>query len=68
MKQQFTPDEQLVIDCLKTRSRSTAPEIAAYTGLKKRNQVEQVLNSLDAKGILRHTDDTVARFYLIHTR
>jgi hypothetical protein len=68
MKQLFTHDEQLVIDFLKTRSRSTAPEIAMHTGLKKRGLVEKVLDSLDAKGVLRHTDDNVTRYYLIHIR
>jgi hypothetical protein len=68
MKQLFTPDEQLVIDFLKIRSHSTAPEIAMHTGLKKRRLVEQVLDNLDAKGVLRHTDDRVTRYYLVHTR
>lgn len=68
MKQLFTPDEQLVVDFLKIRSRSTAPEIAMHTGLKKRGLVEQVLDSLNAKGVLRHTDDRVTRYYLVHTR
>jgi sugar-specific transcriptional regulator TrmB len=68
MKQLFTPDEQLVIDFLKTRARSTAHEISLHTGLKKRNLVEKVLESLDAKGVLRHTDDKETRYYLIHTR
>jgi hypothetical protein len=67
MKQLFTPDEQLVIDFLKIRSRSTAPEIAMHTGLKKRGLVEQVLDNLNAKGVLRHTDDRVTRYYLVHT-
>lgn len=66
MKQLFTPDEQIVIDFLKTHSRSTAPEIAAHTGLKKRGLVEKTLHSLDAKGVLRHTDDRVTRYYLTH--
>jgi hypothetical protein len=68
MKQVFTADEQLVIDFLKTRSRSTAPEIAMHTGLKKRGLVEKVLENLDAKGVLRHTDDRETRYYLIHTK
>lgn len=68
MRQLFTPDEQLVIEFLKTHSRSTAPEIALHTGLKKRGLVERILDSLDAKGVLRHTDDSVTRYYLIHTR
>jgi hypothetical protein len=67
MKQLFTPDEQLVIDFLKIRSRSTAPEIAMHTGLKKRGLLEQVLDNLNAKGVLRHTDDRVTRYYLVHT-
>ena len=68
MKQLFTPDEQLVIDFLKIRSRSTPHEIALHTGLKKRGLVERVLDSLDAKGVLRNTDDRITRYYLIHTR
>lgn len=68
MKQIFTPDEQLVIDFLKTRSRSAAPEIAMHTGMKEKGRVEKILDSPDAKGVLRHTDDRATRYYLIHIR
>ena len=66
MKKLFTPDEQVVIDFLKLHSRSTASEIAAHTGLKHRGVVARVLDSLDTKGVLRHTDDMVERYYLVH--
>lgn len=68
MKKLFTPEEQAVIDFLKIHSRSTASEIAAHTGLKRRGAVAHVLDSLDAKGVLRHTDDAEERYYLVHTR
>jgi DNA-binding MarR family transcriptional regulator len=64
----FTPDEQIVIDFLKLQPRSSASEIAAHTELKQRGAVTRVLDSLDAKGVLRHTDDAVERYYLVHTR
>jgi DNA-binding MarR family transcriptional regulator len=67
MKKLFTPDEQLVIDFLKAHPRSTASEIATQTGLKHRSVIAHVLDSLDAKGALRHTDDAVERYYLVHT-
>lgn len=68
MKKLFTPDEQLVIDFLKAHPRSSASEIAEHTGLKHRGAVARVLDSLDEKGVLRHTDDAIERYYLIHTR
>jgi len=66
MKKLFTDEEQSVIDFLKIHSRSTAPEIAEHTGLKHRGVVTHVLDSLDAKGVLRHTDDVIERYYLVH--
>ena len=68
MKNKFTSDEQAVVDFLKSRPNSTATEIAAFTGLKKRGEVTRLLEDLDKKGVLRHTDDAKERYYLIHTR
>ena len=69
MKKLFTPDEQLVIDFLKGRPKSTAAEITEHTGLKRRRGVlRHALDGLDLKDVLRHTDDTVERYYLVHTR
>lgn len=68
MKKLFTDEEQSVVDFLKLHSRSTASEIAAHTGLKRRGVVTHVLDDLDAKGVLKHTDDVVERYYLVHTR
>ena len=68
MKKLFTDEEQSVIDFLKLHSRSTASEIAAQTGLKHRGVVARVLDSLDSKRVLRHTDDVIERYYLVHTR
>lgn len=49
MKNKFTPDEQAVVDFLKSRPHSTATEIAAFTGLKKRGAVTRLLEDLDKK-------------------
>ena len=68
MKREFTPDERAVIDFLKHHSNSTASEIALHTGLKHRGVITHVLDILDAKGLLRHTDDAEERYYLVHTK
>lgn len=68
MKKLFTPAEQLVVDFLQAHTRSTASEIAEHTGLTHRGVVTRVLDSLDEKGVLRHTDDARERYYLVHTR
>lgn len=68
LKKHFTPDEELVIDFLKSHHHSTAAEIAAQTGLKHRGNVARTLDGLDEKGVLRHTDDAIERYYLVHTR
>jgi DNA-binding IclR family transcriptional regulator len=64
MKNKFTLDEQAVIDFLKSRPRSTASEIAHFTGLRRRGTVARLLEELDKKGVLRHTDDAIERYYL----
>ena len=51
MKNKFTSDEQVVVDFLKSRPHSTATEIAAFTGLKKRGVVTRLLEDLDKKGV-----------------
>ena len=68
MQESFTPDEELVVLFLKKHAKSTASEIAMRTGLKSRGVLRRALDGLDAKGVLRHTDDRVERYYLIHTR
>jgi predicted ArsR family transcriptional regulator len=68
MHESFTPDEELVILFLKKNTKSTAAEIAMHTGLKQRAVLRRALDGLDAKGVLRHTNDRVERYYLVHTR
>jgi len=53
---------------LKKHAKSTAAEIARHSGLKGRGVLRRALDGLDAKGLLRHTDDRVERYYLVHTR
>jgi len=67
MRESFTPDEELVMLFLRKHANSTAAEIARYTGLKRRGALRSALDGLDAKGILRHTDDTIERYYLVHS-
>jgi predicted ArsR family transcriptional regulator len=67
MQESFTPDEELVMLFLKKHARSTAAEIALHTGLKQRGVLRRALDGLDAKGVLRHTDDRIERYYLVHT-
>ena len=66
MPESFTPDEELVMLFLKKHAKSTAEKIATHTGLKQRGVLKRALDGLDAKGLLRHTDDSVERYYLIH--
>jgi hypothetical protein len=66
MKKFFTPDEQLVIDALKLHPKSTAFEITIRTGLRRRGVLRNALDGLDLKGLLRHTDDRIERYYLVH--
>jgi hypothetical protein len=68
MKKFFTPDEQLVIDALKLRPKSTAFEITIRTGLRRRGVLRHALDGLDLKDVLRHTDDRVERYFLVHAR
>jgi DNA-binding MarR family transcriptional regulator len=68
MRESFTPDEELVMLFLRKHAKSTASEITMHTGLKSRGALRRALDGLDAKGLLRHTDDRVERYYLIHTR
>jgi len=63
----FTPDEELVMHFLKMHAKSTAAEIALHTRLKQRGVLRRALDGLDAKGVLRHTDDREERYYLVHT-
>ena len=67
MEESFTPDEELVILFLKKHAKSTADEIALHTGLKQRGVLRRALDGLNAKGMLRHTDDRKERYYLVHT-
>ena len=66
MYESFTPDEELVMLFLKKHPRSTASEIALHTGLKHRGVLTRALEGLNAKGVLRHTDDKDERYYAIH--
>lgn len=66
MQESFTPDEELVMLFLKRHAKSTAAEIAIHMGLKQRGVLRRALDGLDAKGVLRHTDDRVERYYLVH--
>jgi predicted ArsR family transcriptional regulator len=67
MQESFTPDEELVILFLRKHAYSTAAEIAMHTGLRQRGVLRRALDGLDAKGMLRHTDDKEQRYYLVHT-
>lgn len=67
MRESFTPDEELVMLFLKKHTRSTAAQIAQHTGLKQRGVLRRALDGLDAKGVLKHTDDADERYYLVHT-
>jgi DNA-binding MarR family transcriptional regulator len=67
MHESFTPDEELVMLFLKKHAKSTATEIALHTGLKQRGVLRRALDGLDAKGVLRHTDDRDERYYVVHT-
>ena len=68
MHESFTPDEELVMLFLKKHPRATASEIALHTGLKHRGVLTRALEGLNAKGVLRHTDDQDERYYAIHAR
>lgn len=67
MKESLTPDEELVLLFLKRHANSTKTQIAEHTGLKQRGAVIRALDGLHAKGMLRHTDDTDQRYFLVHT-
>jgi predicted ArsR family transcriptional regulator len=67
MPESFTPDEELVMLLLRKHAKSIAAEIAKHTGLKRRGVLRRALDGLDAKGVLRHTDDTIERHYLVHS-
>lgn len=67
MPESFTPDEELVMLFLRKHAKATAAEIARHTGLKRRGVLRDALDGLDAKGVLRHTDDTIERYYLVHS-
>lgn len=67
MHESFTPDEELVMLFLKKHANSTTAEIATHTGLKQRGVLRRALDGLDAKGLLRHTNDRAERYYLVHT-
>jgi hypothetical protein len=67
MPESFTSDEELVMLFLRKHAKSTAAEIARHTGLKRRGVLRRALDGLDAKGFLRHTDDTIERYYLVHS-
>jgi len=67
MQKSFTLDEEVVTHFLKKHAKSTAVEIALRTGLKQRGVLRRAVECLDAKGMLRHTDDRKERYYLVHT-
>jgi len=67
MPKSFTPNEELIMLFLRKHANSTAAEIARYTGLKRRGVLRRAQDGLDAKGVLRHTGDTIERYYLVHT-
>ena len=67
MPESFKPEEELIILFLRKHARSTAAEIARDTGLKQRGGLRSALDGLHAKGVLRHTDDAVERYYLVHS-
>lgn len=52
---------------LRKHVNSTAAEITRDTRLKRRGVVRRAQDGLDAKGVLRHTGDTIERYYLVHT-
>lgn len=58
----FTPNEQALINILKTHPQSTISEMKMYIGLRKRNEVPHALNGLQIKGVLTHTDDKPPRY------
>lgn len=51
---------------LRKHANSTEAQIAEHTVLKQRGVVKRALDGLDAKGMLRHTDDADERYYVIH--
>jgi len=48
------------------KTEISASEIAMHTGLKQRGVLRRALDSLNARGLLRHTDDRIERYYLVH--
>jgi hypothetical protein len=64
MNKSFTPDEELIMFFLRKHAKSTA-EIARHTGLRSRDVLRRLRNGLDEKGVLRHTDDTIERYYMV---
>jgi len=58
----YTPQEQALIDILKTHPDSTVAEMKMHAGLRKRNDVPHALNGLRVKGVLLHTDDKPPRY------
>jgi hypothetical protein len=67
MDESFTSDKELVMLFLKKQAKSTAIEIALHTRLKQRGVLRLALDGLDAKGVIRHTDDRDERYYLVNT-
>jgi DNA-binding MarR family transcriptional regulator len=67
MHETFSPNEELVMFFLRKHPKSTASEIVMHTGLKQRGVLTRTLEELNAKGVLRHTDDRDERYYVIHT-
>jgi DNA-binding IclR family transcriptional regulator len=65
MHESFTPDEELIILFLRKHAKSTAAEIARHTGLRNTGVLRRALDGLDEKGLLRHTDDAIERYYLV---
>lgn len=67
MKESLTPDEELVMLFLRRNAYSTETQIAEHTGLKQRGAVKRALDGLHSRGMLRSTNDTDERYYLVHS-
>lgn len=66
MKKFFTPNEQALIDILKSHPKSTISEMKMHAGFRNRNEVPHALNGLRIKGILLHTNDKPPKYSLFN--
>ena len=62
MREFYGADEEVVMLFLMKHPYSIAAKIAMHSGLKQRGVLGRALDGLDAKGVLRHTDDRVERY------